>query len=119
EPVGLVARRPAPARSAGVRSERDALFGIDGRKAIVTAVAAVVTLAASVFLIGQVASFPAMLDALRRADRVWFVVCLAGELVAYGGYIAAYRDFARVDGGPLLPAWTVTRVVAVGFGAFV
>jgi uncharacterized membrane protein YbhN (UPF0104 family) len=72
-----------------------------------------------VFLIGQVASFPKMLHALRRADRVWFVVCLVGELVAYAGYIAAYRDIARVDGGPRLPVWTVTRVVAVGFGAFI
>ena len=99
--------------------DRDELFGIDRRKAIVTAVAAVVILAASVFLIGQVASFPLMLRALRRADRVWFAVCFAGELVAYAGYIAAYREFARVDGGPRLPIWTVTRVVAVGFGAFI
>jgi uncharacterized membrane protein YbhN (UPF0104 family) len=60
-----------------------------------------------------------MLHALRRADRVWFVVCLLGELVAYVGYIAAYRDIARVDGGPRLPVWAVTRVVAVGFGAFI
>jgi uncharacterized membrane protein YbhN (UPF0104 family) len=102
-----------------VNSGRDDLFGIDRRKAIITAVAAVAILAASVFLIGQVASFPAMLRALRRADRVWFVVCLLGELVAYAGYIAAYRDIARVDGGPRLPVWTVTRVVAVGFGAFI
>ena len=99
--------------------DRDELFGIDRRKAILTAVAAVVILAAAVFLIGQAASFSEMLDALRRADRIWFVVCLAGELVAYAGYIAAYREFARVDGGPLLPTWTVTRVVAVGFGAFI
>ncbi len=98
---------------------RGELFGIDRRKAIFTAVAAVVILAAAVFLIGQVASFPKMLHALREANRVWFVVCLLGELVAYAGYIAAYRDIARVDGGPRLPVWTVTRVVAVGFGAFI
>ena len=52
-----------------------------------------------------------------RADGRWFAVCLAGELLAYAGYIAAYRDFARADGGPKLPLWTVTRVVVVGFGA--
>jgi uncharacterized membrane protein YbhN (UPF0104 family) len=102
-----------------VTEGRDELFGIDRRKAIFTAIAAVAILGASVFLIGQVASFPKMLHALRRADRIWFVVCLAGELVAYVGYIAAYRDIARVDGGPRLPPWTVTRVVAVGFGAFI
>ena len=60
-----------------------------------------------------------MLHALRHADRLWFVVCLGGELVAYAGYIAAYRDVARVDGGPRFRLWTVARVVAVGFGAFV
>jgi uncharacterized membrane protein YbhN (UPF0104 family) len=42
-----------------------------------------------------------------------------GELLAYAGYILAYRDFARVDGGPALSMWTVTRVVVIGFGAFV
>ncbi|MDX6466506.1 MAG: putative heme transporter [Gaiellaceae bacterium] len=99
--------------------DREELFGLDRRKAIVTVVAAVAILAAAVFLIGQVASFSKMLHALREADRKWFVVCLLGELVAYAGYIAAYRDIARVDGGPRLPVWTVTRVVAVGFGAFI
>jgi uncharacterized protein (TIRG00374 family) len=72
-----------------------------------------------VFLIGELASFDKMLKALQRANKPWFVVCLGGELLAYAGYIAAYRDFARVDGGPKLPLWTVMRVVAVGFGAFV
>lgn len=97
----------------------DELFGIDRRKAIITALAALVLLAVAVFLIGELADFGKMTGALERADKPWFAVCLAGELLAYAGYIAAYRDFARVDGGPKLPLWTVTRVVAVGFGAFV
>jgi uncharacterized membrane protein YbhN (UPF0104 family) len=99
--------------------ERDELFGIDRRKAILTLVIGTVIVAIAVFFIGQVASFPKMLRALRHADRIWFFVCLGGELVAYAGYIAAYRDVARVDGGPRFRLWTVARVVAVGFGAFV
>ena len=100
--------------------ERDhEFFGVDRRKVILTAVLALVLLAVAVFLIGELASFGKMLRALKRADKPWFAVCLGGELLAYAGYIAAYRDFARVDGGPKLPLWTVTRVVAVGFGAFV
>jgi len=97
----------------------DELFGIDRKKAIITGVLAVVLLAVAVFLIGELADFGKMTDALRRADKKWFVVCLGGELLAYVGYIAAYRDFARVDGGPRFPVWTVTRIVAVGFGAFI
>jgi len=83
------------------------------------AVAAILLLAVAVFAIGQVADFHKMTHALDEADGRWFLVCLAGELLAYAGYIAAYRDFARVDRGPLFSLWTVTRVVAVGFGAFV
>jgi uncharacterized membrane protein YbhN (UPF0104 family) len=97
----------------------DELFGIERRKAIVTAVLAIVLLAAAIFLIGELANFGKMTKALRRADGRWFLVCLAGELAAYVGYIAAYRDVARADGGPKLPLWTVTRVVVVGFGAYV
>jgi uncharacterized membrane protein YbhN (UPF0104 family) len=95
------------------------IFGIDRRNAIVTAVVAVLALAVTVFLIGEIANFGKMAHALQRADKRWFAVCLAGELLAYAGYIAAYRDFARVNGGPKLSFWTVTRVVAVGFGAFI
>jgi uncharacterized membrane protein YbhN (UPF0104 family) len=98
---------------------RDEIFGVDRRKAIVTLLIGVVIVAVAVFFIGQVASFPKMVRALRHADRIWFVVCLVGEIVAYLGYIAAYRDVARVDGGPRFRLWTVARVVAVGFGAFV
>ncbi len=97
----------------------DEIFGVDRRKALLTIVAGVVVIAIAVFFIGQVASFPKMVRALRHARKGWFVVCLAGEIVAYLGYIAAYRDVARVDGGPHFRFWTVTRVVAVGFGAFV
>lgn len=95
------------------------LFGIDRRKAILTAVLAVVLLAAAIFLIGELANFGKMTTALKRADGRWFAVCFVGELAAYVGYIAAYRDVARADGGPRLPLWTVTRVVVVGFGAYI
>jgi uncharacterized membrane protein YbhN (UPF0104 family) len=40
-------------------------------------------------------------------------------IAAYAGYIAAYRDVARVDGGPDLPYRVAGGVVTVGFGAFV
>jgi uncharacterized membrane protein YbhN (UPF0104 family) len=97
----------------------DDLFGVDRRKAILTALVALALLAAFVWIVGQFSSFGDMRDALEEAHRGWFPLCLAGEVAAYVGYIAAYRDFARVDGGPRFPLWTATRVVIVGFGAFV
>jgi uncharacterized membrane protein YbhN (UPF0104 family) len=98
---------------------RDEIFGIDRRKAIVTGVVALLLVAGVVALIGRVADFHKMLTALERGDDWWFPVCLAGELLAYAGYIVAYRDVARVDGGPCFSLWTSTRIVAIGFGAFV
>jgi uncharacterized membrane protein YbhN (UPF0104 family) len=95
------------------------IFGLDRRKAIVTGLAAIVLVVGLVAIVGQVTSFHDMLRALRRGDESWFPVCLAGELLAYAGYIVAYRDAARVDGGPCFTLWTSTRIVAIGFGAFV
>jgi uncharacterized protein (TIRG00374 family) len=100
-------------------SHHEELFGVDRRKVILTAILAIILLSIAVFLIGELANFDTMSKALQRANKPWFAVCLGGEFLAYAGYIAAYRDFARVDGGPKLPLWTVARVVAVGFGAFV
>ena len=100
-------------------AERDLPFGLDKRKALLTAGAAVVLAVGAVALIGKLAHYRRLLDALERADKPWFALCLAGELLAYGGYIAAYRDFARVERGLRFSIWTTTRIVAIGFGAFV
>jgi uncharacterized membrane protein YbhN (UPF0104 family) len=102
----------APAR------ERE-IFGIDRRKALLTGLAALVLAVAAVVGIGQVTNFHQVVDALKRADGAWFPVCLGGELVAYAGYVAAYRDVARADRGPILGIWTTIRIVVIGFGAVI
>lgn len=93
------------------------IFGIDRRKAILTGLGALVLAVAAVAGIGQVTSLHHVVRALGRGDRSWFPVCLGGELLAYAGYIAAYRDVARVDGGPRFDPWTASRIVVIGFGA--
>lgn len=98
-------------------AERE-IFGIDRRKAILSVVLGMGLVVAAVVGISQITSFRHMTRALDRADGRWFPVCLAGELLGYVGYVAAYRDVARVDGGPSFPPWTATRVVAIGFGAY-
>ena len=93
------------------------IFGIDRRKAILTGVAALVLAVAAVFGIGQVTSLHLVVRALGHGDHSWFPVCLAGALLAYAGYVGAYRDVARFDGGPCLGVWMTLRIVVIGFGA--
>jgi uncharacterized membrane protein YbhN (UPF0104 family) len=100
------------------RERESEIFGIDRKKALLSVVLGLVLVGAAVAGIGQITSFHHMVRALRDADTRWFPICLLGEALAYVGFIAAYRDIARVDGGPLFPLWTATRVVAIGFGAY-
>jgi uncharacterized membrane protein YbhN (UPF0104 family) len=93
------------------------IFGIDRRKAILTGVAALLLAVAAVFGIGQVTSLHHVVRALGRGNHAWFPVCLAGALLAYAGYVGAYRDVARFNGGPCLGVWTTLRIVVIGFGA--
>jgi uncharacterized membrane protein YbhN (UPF0104 family) len=93
------------------------IFGIDRRNAILTGIAALVLAVAAVVGIGQITSLHHVVRALGRGDHSWFPVCLAGALIAYAGYVAAYRDVARFDGGPFLGVWMTLRIVVIGFGA--
>lgn len=88
------------------------------RRPLVVTLGAVVLFAAAFSLLGRFAHFHDLVDAAEEANKWWFPVCLLGEILAYVGYIMAYRDAARADGGPLLAFWTVVRVVVIGFGAF-
>jgi uncharacterized membrane protein YbhN (UPF0104 family) len=93
------------------------IFGIDRRKALFTGAAALALAVAAVVGIGQVTSLHHVVRALGRGDHTWFPVCLAGALLAYAGYVAAYRDVARFNGGPALGVWMTLRIVVIGFGA--
>jgi len=71
-----------------------------------------------VVLIGQAAHYADVLTRLRAAQPGWLVLCAAGEVVAYAGFVASYQAMAELDGGPRLPYLTVVRVVGLSFGAF-
>jgi uncharacterized membrane protein YbhN (UPF0104 family) len=96
----------------------EAPFGISRRRFLISLAVAAALVAGAAGLIGQVTDFGKMTRAAAAADLVWLPVCLAGELLAYVGYLLAYRDVARVGGGPRLSVWTAMRVVVLGFGAF-
>jgi uncharacterized membrane protein YbhN (UPF0104 family) len=93
------------------------IFGIDRRKATFTGLAALALAVAAVLGIGQITSLHHVTRALGRGNHAWFPVCLAGALLAYAGYVGAYRDVARFDGGPILGEWMTLRIVVIGFGA--
>jgi uncharacterized membrane protein YbhN (UPF0104 family) len=90
-----------------------------GRRRIALTLALALVLAVGVVTaIGEITGIGELLDALEEANGIWFPICLAGEVLAYVGYVLAYRDVARAFGGPKFSYWTSTRVVMVGFGAF-
>jgi uncharacterized membrane protein YbhN (UPF0104 family) len=74
---------------------------------------------AAVAGVSWAAGFDAVGDRLRHVDAIWLPVALAAEALAYVGYVLAYREVARVEGGPTLPHSRALALVATGFGVFV
>ncbi|HEV8250262.1 MAG TPA: lysylphosphatidylglycerol synthase transmembrane domain-containing protein [Gaiellaceae bacterium] len=99
---------PRRARGWARRHRRPLLIGLAG------AVLAVGTAT----LIGKAAGYTRLLDSLRGANLHWLPVLAGGQVLAYLGYILAYRATARVNGGPQLPFALTTWVVAASFGAY-
>jgi uncharacterized membrane protein YbhN (UPF0104 family) len=81
-------------------------------------VAAGATIAAALSL-ASYAGWPHVLHVVyQRHSWIWLLVCLAGEVVAYGGYVLTVRDMARVDGGQELDLSASVTAVVAGFGVF-
>ncbi len=59
----------------------------------------------------------ALLDAAERADGRWLLLCAAGELLAYAGYVTVFRVAAGSGGGPRLSFRSSLHVVFAGLGA--
>jgi uncharacterized membrane protein YbhN (UPF0104 family) len=89
-----------------------------GRRLALVAAGGILATALVVALIAEASHSAHLLDRLRHAAPGWLVVCAAGEVIAYTGYLAGYRSMAQLDGGPRLPASVALRVVALAFGAF-
>jgi uncharacterized membrane protein YbhN (UPF0104 family) len=91
-----------------------------GRRALAAFVigAGILSLAALVG-VASAAGFGSVLHYISEVDPRWLAVALAGEVVAYIGYIVAYREVARVDRGPEIPHTDAAALVSTGFGAFI
>jgi uncharacterized membrane protein YbhN (UPF0104 family) len=75
--------------------------------------------AAAVVGVSWAAGFGAVADRLRHVDARWLPLAIAAEVLAYIGYVLAYREVARVEDGPRLPHSRALALVATGFGVFI
>jgi uncharacterized protein (TIRG00374 family) len=70
-------------------------------------------------LIARAADTARLAASLREAEPAWLPLLVGGELAAYLGYILAYRQMARMRGGPCFGFWLTARIAAASFGAYV
>jgi len=63
--------------------------------------------------------FQRILSGLAHPHWPWLAAAVAGELLAYLGYTAAYREVARAEHGAELQVPEAAALVATGFGVFV
>lgn len=63
------------------------------------------------------AGWSSIWHALSIGNVVWFAVCAAGQLIAYGGYALTLKAAASVDRGVRLSYPAALAVVSAGFGS--
>src|SRR5712691_4509083 len=73
----------------------------------------------ALFGVAWAAGFDRVLDVAAGVDWVWLPTALGMEIAAYFGYIVAYREVARVEGGLEIGLGRAGAIVAAGFGVFV
>jgi uncharacterized membrane protein YbhN (UPF0104 family) len=61
----------------------------------------------------------ALLHTVEHPQPLWLLYALVAELVAYAGYVVAYRSTVSEPGGPRLSLMLTIRIVVAGFGPFV
>jgi uncharacterized membrane protein YbhN (UPF0104 family) len=86
--------------------------------ALLVAVGAALAIGAVVG-IAWAAGFGRVAEELDHVNPIWLPVAFGMEVAAYFGYVVAYRELARVEGGPRLGIGRAGAIVAAGFGAFV
>jgi uncharacterized membrane protein YbhN (UPF0104 family) len=88
------------------------------RGTFLMAIAATSLVLVAAAALGDVAGWESVVRRLGDFVPSFLPICLAGQIVAYLGYILAVRDVSRVDDGPELPLWVMTKSVVAGFGVF-
>lgn len=91
---------------------------LEDKPLLVVLVAAGATVAVA-FVLASYSGLPHVWRLVQsRHNWFWLLGCVAGELVAYGGYVLTVRDMARVDDGNEVDLAASTKIVVAGFGVF-
>lgn len=88
-------------------------------QSLVFVVASTLIALGTLFAVTWVAGFDNVAGRLREVDPIWFASAFGAQVVAYIGYVLAYREVARVDEDCELPTRNVVAAVTAGFGPFV
>jgi uncharacterized membrane protein YbhN (UPF0104 family) len=75
--------------------------------------------AGALFGLAWIVGIQKALTGLVHPHWPWLAIAVGGELVAYAGYTAAYREVAGVEGGAELEVPKAAAIVAAGFGVFI
>jgi uncharacterized membrane protein YbhN (UPF0104 family) len=88
-------------------------------ESLVFVVASTIIALGTLAAVSWVAGFDHVLDRLRAVDPVWFASAFGAQIVAYVGYVLAYREVARVEQGYDISTKDAVAAVTAGFGPFV
>ncbi len=100
------------------RTLREAYLSLEEKPLMILVLAAGATIAVALSL-ASYAGWPHVLRLIYEPHSwAWLLVCLGGELLAYGGYVLTVRDMARVDDGKELDLSASITTVVAGFGVF-
>jgi uncharacterized membrane protein YbhN (UPF0104 family) len=69
--------------------------------------------------VSWVAGFDHVVDRMQAVDPVWFASAFGAQILAYIGYVLAYREVARVEKGYDISTRNAVAAVTAGFGPFV
>jgi uncharacterized membrane protein YbhN (UPF0104 family) len=78
------------------------------------------TLAVAVLVVvsvGRVAGFAKVTDTVREGDTQWLLVCVAGQIIVFGAYAAAFRAAVAFENGPIVARGTSVQLALAGFAA--
>jgi uncharacterized membrane protein YbhN (UPF0104 family) len=89
------------------------------RKLTLLVIVAAVLAASGLIGLAWTVGIVKVLTALVHPRWTWLAIAVAGEVVAYLGYIAAYREVAAAEDGAELEVPKAAALVATGFGVFI
>ncbi len=100
------------------RAMRDGLLFLEEKPLAIVLGAAGATLTVSYLLAASAGWEHVHRIVYAQHSWAWLAVCLAGETLAYAGYVLTIRDIARVERGPEMDLAVSAKTVVAGFGVF-